>query len=611
MDALLYTQTPVAQKRIGKKNSLHEASDPVSVSTAASSGRGISPHSSPIVSRSARRAARDTPKRRLPFEENTPPHRHAHTPVKTPGNVWTKTPAKTPARTPMNMHFAETPDRFFEMRDLHFQQNGMRAPPPLTSAFPPGLPAASQPCLLDPVAEAAQMQVLEEAHVLASLQLQHKHFAEQMQHRSFEPAMQRSAFSPDAPVDLTAMAARISAAQRFPLLELDHLIFGVPVPPPAFTPTVEQMMRTALGGHVAQPPLPTFPDPIHHSEPCGIDELLNSKDRSALGGVASGSIVEQAKDQQGCRMLQRRITDSDDPGMLHEFFQEVLPCAVELMVDPFGNYLMQVLLRKFRPAWVREIFLACEPVLVEMCKNMHGTRAVQAMIAVLPTEAEQQRFGEILGPAVVDLAKDVNGNHVLVRCIASLPPHRCAFIYEALLRAIPDLATHKQGCCVLQRCLDGVAGPYRQRMISEVAVNALVLSQDQFGNYVVQYVLKEAEPSINWMIVQALSGHLVSLSKQKFSSNVIETILNLRIPEASNFIVEIIEQNALAELMADSFGNFVAQRMVEFASPAIRELALTALRPHVQRLLQQSGGPARGVQKLMKKYPQLRADPTL
>ena len=38
--------------------------------------------------------------------------------------------------------------------------------------------------------------------------------------------------------------------------------------------------------------------------------------------------------------------------------------------------------------------------------------------------------------------------------------------------------------------MDHATGPQRERLVDEVATNALALSQDPFGNYVVQYVLE-------------------------------------------------------------------------------------------------------------------------
>ena len=50
-----------------------------------------------------------------------------------------------------------------------------------------------------------------------------------------------------------------------------------------------------------------------------------------------------AKDQNGCRFLQRKF-DEGGAAAIALVFPEVLDNLIELMVDPFGNYLIQKLL---------------------------------------------------------------------------------------------------------------------------------------------------------------------------------------------------------------------------------------------------------------------------
>lgn len=59
------------------------------------------------------------------------------------------------------------------------------------------------------------------------------------------------------------------------------------------------------------------------------------------------------------------------------------------------------------------------------------------------------------------------------------------FIYEACMQHTLEIGTHKQGCCVMQRCLE--KGLRRQKlMLSSVIVNQIAgLIEDQFGNYLV------------------------------------------------------------------------------------------------------------------------------
>ena len=54
-------------------------------------------------------------------------------------------------------------------------------------------------------------------------------------------------------------------------------------------------------------------------------------------------VMAVAKDQNGCRFLQRKF-DEGGAAAIQAVLPEVLEHLIELMMDPFGNYLIQKLL---------------------------------------------------------------------------------------------------------------------------------------------------------------------------------------------------------------------------------------------------------------------------
>lgn len=125
------------------------------------------------------------------------------------------------------------------------------------------------------------------------------------------------------------------------------------------------------------------------------------------------------------------------------------------------------------------------------------------------------------------MIKDLNGNHVVQRCLQRLGPEDSQFIYDAACAHCVEIATHRHGCCVLQRCVDFATPAQKQELVGRIAENALPLSQDAFGNYVVQYVLELGQAEASRAIISVLSGKFAELSMQKFSSNVVEKCLKL------------------------------------------------------------------------------------
>lgn len=83
---------------------------------------------------------------------------------------------------------------------------------------------------------------------------------------------------------------------------------------------------------------------------------------------------------------------------------------------------------------------------------------------------------------VVSLIKDLNGNHVVQRCLQRLGPEDSQFIYDAAAAHCMEVATHRHGCCVLQRCIDFATPPQKTALVAEIARNALQLSQVRVRN---------------------------------------------------------------------------------------------------------------------------------
>jgi hypothetical protein len=84
---------------------------------------------------------------------------------------------------------------------------------------------------------------------------------------------------------------------------------------------------------------------------------------------------------------------------------------------------------------------------------------------------------ESLSGGVVELIRDLNGNHVIQRCLQRLGAERSQFVYDAACGHTWEIATHRHGCCVLQRCIDHATHTQKRQLVAEIAKNALRLSQ--------------------------------------------------------------------------------------------------------------------------------------
>lgn len=86
-----------------------------------------------------------------------------------------------------------------------------------------------------------------------------------------------------------------------------------------------------------------------------------------------GRIYLIAKDQHGCRFLQKKF-DEGGPEDVEKIFHEIIGHITELMKDPFGNYLVQKLLEVCDEAQRMDILrvVTMDGELVKISLNMHG-----------------------------------------------------------------------------------------------------------------------------------------------------------------------------------------------------------------------------------------------
>lgn len=290
-------------------------------------------------------------------------------------------------------------------------------------------------------------------------------------------------------------------------------------------------------------------------------------------------IYELCKDQHGCRYLQKKLEERNAE-QVHTIWLETNMHVVELMTDPFGNYLCQKLLEYCNDDERTALITNAATDMVRIALNQHGTRALQKMIEYVNTPQQIHLITEALRFRVVDLIQDLNGNHVIQKCLNKLSSRDAQFIFDAVGNHCVEVGTHRHGCCVLQRCLDHASGDQKLWLIQRITEHSRVLVQDPFGNYVVQYIIDQGEPTFTEPLVNTFRGCISQLSRHKFSSNAIEKCLRCSGPTCKDIIVEEMLQNQeMDRLLRDSYGNYVVQTALDYATPAQKYRLVEAIRP--------------------------------
>ncbi|KAG8588537.1 hypothetical protein GDO81_006021 [Engystomops pustulosus] len=304
----------------------------------------------------------------------------------------------------------------------------------------------------------------------------------------------------------------------------------------------------------------------------------------------AGHIMEFSQDQHGSRFIQLKL-ERATPAERQLVFNEILQAAYQLMVDVFGNYVIQ---KFFEFGSLEQKLALAERIrghVLSLALQMYGCRVIQKALEFIPPD--QQVINEMvreLDGHVLKCVKDQNGNHVVQKCIECVQPQSLQFIIDAFKSQVFALSTHPYGCRVIQRILEHCLPEQTLPILEELHQHTEQLVQDQYGNYVIQHVLEHGRPEDKSKIVAEIRGNVLVLSQHKFASNVVEKcVTHASRTERAMLIDEVCSMNdgphsALYTMMKDQYANYVVQKMIDVAEPAQRKIVMHKIRPHIATL---------------------------
>uniref|UniRef100_I3J1X1 Pumilio homolog 1 n=1 Tax=Oreochromis niloticus TaxID=8128 RepID=I3J1X1_ORENI len=238
----------------------------------------------------------------------------------------------------------------------------------------------------------------------------------------------------------------------------------------------------------------------------------------------AGHIMEFSQDQHGSRFIQLKLERASSAER-QLVFSEILQAAYQLMVDVFGNYVIQ----KFFEVCV-QLMLCCSLSIV--LQNHFGS-------------LDQNEMVRELDGHVLKCVKDQNGNHVVQKCIECVQPHALHFIIEAFKGQVFALSTHPYGCRVIQR------------------------------------ILEHCLPEQTLPILEELHQHTEQLVQVRHSAlNVVEKcVTHASRAERAVLIDEVCSltegpHSALYTMMKDQYANYVVQKMIDVAEPTQRKIVM-------------------------------------
>lgn len=178
-----------------------------------------------------------------------------------------------------------------------------------------------------------------------------------------------------------------------------------------------------------------------------------------------------------------------------------------------------------------------------------------------------------------------SGHFVVLRMLQRFPYESTKFVDDAIVANIGQIGTDHHGLRIVKAIL-AVRRPVElTRLFKQVARLTMKLVENQYGNYVIQAILDVAPPGVRTNIKVKMEGKYMRLSKQKFSSNVVEKCLKQSSTHWRTIIIrELIAQPAVSELLRDRYGNYVLQTALGVANAQQVQEIVRSITPYLPSL---------------------------
>ena len=239
----------------------------------------------------------------------------------------------------------------------------------------------------------------------------------------------------------------------------------------------------------------------------------------------------------------------------------------DVTIDKYGNYFTQKLIQICVPSQRLKIIQNINSRFVEVANNSFGTHPLQSLMEIINMPEEKNLILRyILGNETI-LAFDTKGTHILQKYISNTKDEDRNELNKKIVNLIDKLIIDVSGVCVLIKLIKHTKDKILLEKIANYITNnePLFFIQHPYANYAVQILIMNpiALPFCN-KIIETIVNNYLSLSMQKFSSNVVENCIKYADEKSVKKIYnQIIDQEKIESLLNNNYGNYVLEKLIE------------------------------------------------
>lgn len=303
--------------------------------------------------------------------------------------------------------------------------------------------------------------------------------------------------------------------------------------------------------------------------------------------------IVRNNDQQASIFLQQKLKVGTSEAKF-EIVQAIIDQAYPLMINRFGNFLVQRCFEHGTPEQIIQIAQAIRGNTLNLSMDAFGCHVVQKAFDCVPEEYKAIMVHELLR-RIPETVIHRYACHVWQKLFelrwSDSPPQIMKYVNEALRGMWHEVALGETGSLVVQNIFENCLEEDKRPCINEVLASIDVVAHGQFGNWCIQHICEHGSIPDRTRAIDHVIRFAGEYSMDQFASKVVEKCLKIGGNEfLDRYLDRICEARPdrprmpLIDISGDQFGNYLIQYILTNADSQRREDVATQIRKHMVSL---------------------------
>ncbi|KAK8019306.1 armadillo-type protein [Apiospora arundinis] len=259
----------------------------------------------------------------------------------------------------------------------------------------------------------------------------------------------------------------------------------------------------------------------------------NQVQKKIIAGKMKGKVAELSTQMYACRVVQKAL-EHVLVEQQEEIVEELKPDIMRIVKDQNGNHVVQKIISMVPRMCVPFMMNAFRGHVHSLAAHNYGCRVIQRMLEQ-GTETERRELMDEVHSCIPHLISDQFGNYVAQHIVVQGSTEDRSKIIRLVVDELISLSKHKFASNVVEKCIE--YGTLEDRKAIRIKLTTpssdgtsplQAMMRDQFGNYVIQKMLKTLKGEDRASFVTHLTPEVESAKKNAPSRQVtaVEGLIN-------------------------------------------------------------------------------------